>query len=82
MKKNLWAKLIAAALIVASIFTFASCDMITNVLGGGDESGNESDLGGAGAIIDDGLRAENMTPSENLTFTLTSDKKAMKMILL
>lgn len=79
MKKNLWAKLIAVALIVASIFTFASCDMITNVLGGGDESGNESDLGGAGDIIDDGLRAENMTPSENLTFTLTSDKKAYQL---
>ncbi len=75
MKKNLWAKLIAVALIVASIFTFASCDML---LGNGDESGNESDLGGAGAI-DDGIRAENMTPSENLTFTLTSDKKGYQL---
>ena len=84
MKKLLWVKLIAIALIVASVFTFASCDMIKGMIGGeGDESDSDSgNLGinnGSVGGIDDGLRAENMTPSENLTFTLATNKQGYQL---
>lgn len=66
--KNLWIKLIAALLIVASMVTLAvSCDS-------DDSEDGENDSG-----YDSGIRAEDLTPSEDLTFTLTTDKKGYKL---
>ena len=65
MKKNLWVKLISVILIATFMFTFAACESSEE---SGDE-GDESDV-----VVDNGIRAEDLTPSENLTFALTSDK--------
>ena len=75
MKKNLWVKLISVILIMASLVTLVACDA-----GDGDGSGsgsgsNVADAGFSGSNI----RAEDLTPSQNLTFTLTSDKKGYQL---
>jgi hypothetical protein len=70
MKKNLWVKLISVILIAASMLTLIACDSVE------DESGNSSD---SDVVIDNGERAEDLTPSENLTFTLTTDKKGYQL---
>lgn len=71
MKKNLWVKLISVILIAASVVTLIACESI------GDESGNGSDSNDV--VIDNGIRAEDMTPSENLTFVLMADKKSYQL---
>lgn len=66
MKKNLWVKLISVILIAASLVTLIACDSLE------DESGNGSDSNVGQETF---LKAENLMPSQNLTFTLTSNKK-------
>lgn len=71
--KNLWLKLITVILIFTSLFTLIACEE-----GLVDESG--SDLNNNGnAAVDNGIRAEDLTPSQNLTFSLTSDKKGYQL---
>lgn len=72
MKKNLWIKLISVILIAASLVTFIACDALE------DESGSSSDVNDNG-VVENYVRAEDLTPSENLTFTLTSDKKGYQL---
>ena len=71
MKKNLWVKLISVILIVASMVTLVACDSKE------DESDSNSDSDVNNAFI--GVRAEDLTPSENLTFTLTTDRKGYQL---
>lgn len=71
MKKNVWVKLISVILIAASMLTLIACESIE------DESGNGSDSNDV--VVDNGIRAEDLTPSENLTFVLTSDKKGYQL---
>ena len=68
--KQMWLKLLTVILILASLFTLVACD-------GGliDESGN----GNGNGNPDLNIKAEDLTPSENLTFTLTSDKKGYQL---
>ena len=72
MKKNLWVKLISVILIAASVVTLIACEAIE------DESGN-----GSGSdyndIVDNGIKAEDKTPSQNLTFALTSNKQSYQL---
>ena len=68
--KNFLIKLIAVLLIVASMVTFASCDA------GESDDSDKNDVEDNG---DNGVRAEDLTPSENLTFSLTSDKKGYQL---
>ena len=70
MKKNLWVKLISVILIAASMVTMVACDSEE------DESGNYSD---SDVSVNTSIRAEDLTPSTNLTFTLTSDKKGYQL---
>lgn len=70
MKKNLWVKLISVILIVASMVTLVACDSAE------DESESASDSDGSANV---GIRAEDLTPSQNLTFTLTTDKKGYQL---
>ena len=76
MKKNLWVKLISVILIVVFVCTFASCDLI----GIGDESGSDSNVD---VIVNEGgytgVKAEDLTPSADLTFTMASDKKGYQL---
>lgn len=71
MKKNLWVKLISVILIAASLVTLIACDSLE------DESGNGSDQ--KNEVVENFARAEDLTPSQNLTFTLASDKKGYQL---
>ena len=66
--KNFWIKLIAALLIMASMVTFASCDSIEDMDGSSDSKNGYT-----------GPYAEELTPSENLTFSKTSDGKGYQL---
>jgi hypothetical protein len=70
MKKNLWVKLISVILIAASMLTLIACESVEGL-----EDESESDV----VVVDNGVRAEDFTPSENLTFTLTTDKKSFQL---
>lgn len=71
MKKNLWVKLISVILIVASVVTLSACESVE------EESGLNSDSEVKDVIIT--TRAEDLPPSKDLTFTLTSDKKSYQL---
>ena len=67
--KKFLIKLIAALLIMASMVTFAACESADNGDGGSNNGNN----------VYNGPKAEDLTPSEGLTFALTSDKKGYQL---
>ena len=75
MKKNLWVKLISVLLIVASMVTCVACASVEDESGSGSASGSDLNNG----VVNGGVRAEDLTPSQNLTFTLTTDKKGYQL---
>ena len=77
MKKNLWVKLISVLLIVASMVTCVACASVEDESGSGSGSASGSDLNNGAVNV--GVRAEDLTPSQNLTFTLTTDKKGYQL---
>lgn len=71
MKNNLWVKLISVILIVASMVTLVACDSSENESDSASDSDVSANVGG--------VRAEDLTPSQNLTFTLTADRKGYQL---
>ena len=70
MKKNLWIKLVSVILILASMVTLIACESAE------DESWSDSSDNAFGGSS---IRAEDLTPSQNLTFALTTDKKGYQL---
>ena len=72
--KNLWLKLLSFVLIIASLVTLVAC-AADNENESGSGSGSDSQRNNTNT----GIRAEDLPPSQNLTFALTSDKKGFQL---